>query len=222
MLASTVFLASAASTSDDLQIIILDRTQIFDDQSEASALEQWLDVTKSVEPIGDARHIQKNWEKPGIEETNSSLLSNCNNDRDRARLLASRAVHSGEWLNALPISSCGLRVGNDVIRAAVAFRIGNRLCEPHPCRYGSLVDAFGTHGLSCNKSAAAGRQLRHYLLNDIIWRALSRANIPSTKKRSAYTVYRRQTTRRSHLNSMASGKVPPLGCIFAFDFELTV
>ena len=77
-------------------------------------------------------HIQKNWEKPGIEETKSSLLSNCNNDRDRARLLASRAVHSGEWLNALPISSCGLRMGNDVIRAAVAFRIGNRLCEPHP------------------------------------------------------------------------------------------
>ena len=73
-------------------------------------------------------------------------------------------------------------MGNDVIRAALAFRIGNRLCEPHPCRCGSLVDAFGTHGLSCNKSAAAGRQLRHHLLNDIIWRALSRANIPSTKE----------------------------------------
>ena len=180
-LASSAFLASAASTND-LQLSILVRTHIVEDQSKASALEQWLDATKSVEPIGDASHIQKNWEKPGIEETKSSLLSNCNDDRDRARLLASRAVHSGEWLNALPISSCGLRMGNDVIRAAVAFRIGNRLCEPHPCRCGSLVDAFGTHGLSCNKSAAAGRQLRHHLLNDIIWRALSRANIPSTKE----------------------------------------
>ena len=180
-LASSAFLASAASTND-LQLSILVRTHIVEDQSKASVLEQWLDATKSVEPIGDASHIQKNWEKPGIEETKSSLLSNCNNDRDRARILASRAVHSGEWLNALPISSCGLRMGNDVIRAAVAFRIGNRLCEPHSCRCGSLVDAFGTHGLSCNKSAAAGRQLRHNLLNDIIWRALSRANIPSTKE----------------------------------------
>ena len=135
-----------------------------------------------MEPIDVASHIQKNWEKPGIEETKSSLLSKCTNDRDRARLLASQTVYSGGWLNALPISSCGLRIGNNVVRAAVAFRIGNRLCEPHPCRCGSLVDAFGTHGLSCNKSAAVGRQFRHYLLNDIIWRSLSRANIPSTKE----------------------------------------
>ena len=92
-LASSAFLASAASTND-LQLSILVRTHIVEDQSKASALEQWLDATKSVEPIGNASHIQKNWEKPGIEETKSSLLSNCNDDRDRARLLASRAVHS--------------------------------------------------------------------------------------------------------------------------------
>ena len=48
-LASSTFLASAASTND-LQISIFDRTQIVDDQSKASALEQWLDLTKSVEP----------------------------------------------------------------------------------------------------------------------------------------------------------------------------
>ena len=180
-LASSAFLASAASTND-LQISILERTTIVDDKSKASALEQWLDLTKSVEPIGVASHIQKNWEKPGIEETKSSLLSKCTHDRDRARLLASQAVYSGEWLNALPISSCGLRMGMMSSEPRVAFRIGNRLCEPHPCRCGSLVDAFGTDGLSCNKSAAAGRQLRHHLLNDIIWRSLSRANIHSTKE----------------------------------------
>ena len=48
-------------------IIVLVRTHIVDDQSKASALEQWLDATKSVEPIGVASHIQKNYEKSGPE-----------------------------------------------------------------------------------------------------------------------------------------------------------
>ena len=67
-LASSAFLASAASTNE-LQPSILVRTHIVEDQSKASALEQWLDANKSVEPIEDAIHIQKNLEKPGIEET---------------------------------------------------------------------------------------------------------------------------------------------------------
>ena len=42
------------------------------------------------------------------------------------------------------------------------------------------VDCRGTHGLACKLSA--GRMARHHHINDIIWRSMSRAGIPSTKE----------------------------------------
>ena len=51
---------------------------------------------------------------------------------------------------------------------------------PHSCPCGAFVDARGSHGLSCRRSA--GRQTRHAQLNDAIHRALVRAGIPSTKE----------------------------------------
>ena len=180
-LALPAFLASAEST-DELQLRILEKTAISEDLSRATALESWLNETNATQPTGSASHKQKNWDNVGIELRKTKLLANCNNDRDRARILASRARHAGAWLNALPISTCGLRMSNDVIRAAVGFRLGCRLCEPHLCRCGALVDAYGTHSLACNRSAAAGRQLRHHLINDIIYRSLARANIHSSRE----------------------------------------
>ena len=47
-----------------------------------------------------------------------------------------------------------------------------------PC--GAGVDSRGLHGLTCKRSA--GRSTRHQQLNDLIWRALKRANISSTKE----------------------------------------
>jgi len=42
------------------------------------------------------------------------------------------------------------------------------------------VDARGTHGLACKRSA--GRHPRHGLLNDVVWRAMLRAQVPSCKE----------------------------------------
>ena len=42
------------------------------------------------------------------------------------------------------------------------------------------MDARGAHGLACKKSS--GRHPRHGLLNDVIWRTMQRAQIPSTKE----------------------------------------
>jgi hypothetical protein len=83
-------------------------------------------------------------------------------------------------LKALPISAIGLKLNNDAVRIAVGLRIGANLCEPHVCQCGAAVDARGTHGLSCSHSA--GRHPRHGQLNDIIWRAMQRAQIPSMKE----------------------------------------
>ena len=89
------------------------------------------------------------------------------------------APHSGDWLHALPISSCGLRLDDEAVRVAVGLRLGAKLCEPHQCSCGAKVGPEGTHGLACRHSA--GRTTGHHALNDLVWRALGRANVPAVK-----------------------------------------
>ena len=48
------------------------------------------------------------------------------------------------------------------------------------CVCGKAVDARGLHGLSCRRSAP--RQQRHSHLNDILWRAIKRAQMPAVKE----------------------------------------
>ena len=45
--------------------------------------------------------------------------------------LASVAPHSGDWLLALPIANCGLRLEDEAVRVAVGMRLGLTLCVPH-------------------------------------------------------------------------------------------
>ena len=90
------------------------------------------------------------------------------------------APHSGDWLHAIPISSCGLRLDDEAVRVAVGLRLGAKLCEPHVCPCGSKVDPEGTHGLACRRSS--GRPTRHHVLNDMIWRSLVAAGVPSIKE----------------------------------------
>ena len=87
---------------------------------------------------------------------------------------------SSDWLHALHIASCGLRLDDDVVRIAASLRLGSKLCEPHECICGSSVDPRGHHGLSCCRSS--GRTSRHHNLNDIVWRALVKADIPAIKE----------------------------------------
>ena len=101
-------------------------------------------------------------------------------DTDKARLLAVSAPHSSDWLHAIPISSCGLRLDDDAVRVAVGLRLGTRLCAPHTCVCSAAVNPSGIHGLSCKKDNA--RILRHNALNDIIHRSLLRASVPAVKE----------------------------------------
>ena len=107
-------------------------------------------------------------------------MSTLTSDLDQARLRAVFSPHTGDWLNAPPITSVGLRLDNETLRIAVGLRLGSQLCLPHICPCGSAVEENGVHGLSCRRSA--GRHLRHNLVNDIVWRALLRAQIPSKKE----------------------------------------
>ena len=60
----------------------------------------------------------------------------------------------------------------------MGLRLGLPLCQSHTCQHcGAEVSQFATHGLSCRKSA--GRHHRHSAVNDIIYRALVAAHVPS-------------------------------------------
>ena len=63
---------------------------------------------------------------------------------------------------------------------AIGLRLGTAICEPHMCPCGALVDALGTHALSCK--IGLGKHSRHNTINDIVCRSLARADIPSVKK----------------------------------------
>jgi len=99
-----------------------------------------------------------------------------------AGYLAARAPHSGDWLLALPIANCGLKLQDEAVRVAVGTRLGLPLCAPHTCRCGADVDAYGCHAMVCKR--APGRIMRHQALNDIIFRAVNAAGIPATKEPS--------------------------------------
>ena len=182
MLAPSAYLASAASTANLVTKLLPASMQNIPNRFIPAALAVWRTVTASTVPTPDesSSSRQRAWDDPCCEHVASSLLESASDDQTKARLRASQCATSGAWLQALPISSVGLRLADDVVRVAVGLRLGAHLCEPHTCRCGTHVDERGIHGLACKKSA--GRHPRHGLLNDIIWRALQRAQVPSTKE----------------------------------------
>ena len=141
--------------------------------------ELWLNIFPNlIIPENNKISFQAAWDIPLIENTKMLLLQESTLPMTKARLLASSATESGAWLNALPSPSLGLHLPNDSFRISVALRLGAEICQEHKCSCGSLVNNLGLHGLSCRRSA--GRLSRHATINDIILRALSTAQIPST------------------------------------------
>ena len=110
----------------------------------------------------------------------SILYASQPDDHNRARLLAASAAHSGGRLQALPISSFGLRLDDEAVKVAIGLRLGTNICNQQRCLCGTVVDCRGTLGLSCKKSSA--RIARHSCINDIIFCALVRAKIASIKE----------------------------------------
>jgi len=175
-LAPSAYLAAFSATTE-LQAGILNTSDVSMKDYEKAALDVWSGLTSTNALSGPSAFKQHNWDKPVVDAERDRLLAVPEN---RSRLLAVSAEHSSDWLNALTISSCGLRLGDEAVRVAVGLRLGCTLCTPHRCPCGFEVDCRGTHGLSCKKSGA--RIQRHNALNDVIYRALIRAGVPSTKE----------------------------------------
>ena len=180
-LAPSAFLASANATSLLQKKILSHCPMEGDTDTHVSKAEKvWQSFTNATAPAGSAASRQKSWDDPVVISSYQKLLTDNWAAHDRARILAVSAPKSSDWLHALPISSCGLRLDDETVRVAIGLRLGAKLCEPHKCICGEEVDPLGHHGLSCKRSS--GRSSRHLNLNDIIWRALARADIPAVKE----------------------------------------
>ena len=117
------------------------------------------------QPTDSSASKQSAWNAPSVAADKAEVFTDAIDDHHRARLLAVTAPHSGDWLHALPISSCGLRLDDETIRVSVKLRLGLNLCEVHRCPCGTQVDARGTHGLACKLSS--GCMARHHHINPL-------------------------------------------------------
>jgi hypothetical protein len=177
LLAPSAFLASAAATLDVQQSLL----------PGCSTVDPFVDITldtwrarhpNNVVPSVTAK--QRNWDAASVAHGISQLTNLSVDPSHQARIKACLCPHAGDWLHALPITSCGLRLDDEAVRVAVGLRLGLELCEPHACPCGAMVGPSGVHGLSCKKSS--GRSARHSILNDLVCRALVRAMVPAVRE----------------------------------------
>ena len=136
-------------------------------------------------PVGTAARKQRSWNAPFVESSFATLLAFQPDEHKRTRLLIAAAPHSGDWSHVLPISSCWLRLDNDVIRIAIGLRLGADLCYPHVCPCGTFINSRGTHGLSCKRGSS--KVTGHAIINNLIHRALVRARISSTMEPTGFS-----------------------------------
>lgn len=96
---------------------------------------------------------QGSWDGPVCDSILANLIGNSSSETEKARLLAISSDHASDWLNAIPISSLGLKMNNRQFKTACALRLGAEICQKHICNCGTSVNKDGIHGLSCKKSS---------------------------------------------------------------------
>jgi len=162
-LALPAFVSSAAS-SLPLQDAILMKCAC----SYNSAFQNYLSLWSSAfGPLPeDLPPKQLFWDRPRVLADRASVEPQMNSPLQQACFLVASSSHSGDWLFALPIASCGLRLDDEAVGVAVGIRLGLPICVPHQCQCGELVDAYGIHSFVCKR--ASGRTARHHALNDYV------------------------------------------------------
>ena len=118
LLATPAFLVSVAGTIS-LQDQILEVCTCQTDSHFTSYLTKW---SASFGPPPDPMPSKQSfWDQPGILEDRSTIQASLVDQSQMACYLASVAPHSGEWLLALPIANCGLRLEDEAVRVAVGI-----------------------------------------------------------------------------------------------------
>ena len=122
VIASSAFLSSVYCTKL-LQNELLSRIT-FDVRDYEISLLNWSTTHHSVQPpVGNLATKQRSCDQTTVEKTQSSLLTSQTTHYHWACLRAASTPQSGDWLHALPISSCGPRLDDEILRVAVGFRL---------------------------------------------------------------------------------------------------
>lgn len=184
LLAPSAYLASAASTMELTSAILPMRLRIIEDSGIASAMSAWTRLATSSKDLTSTpsppSQLQRVWDDQCCKVQIETLLDVATDDVVRARLLAACSRGSGDWLDALPLSSAGLKLDNATIRIAAGLRLGAPIVQPHVCVCGSTVTVDGHHGLSCRRGS--GRHVRHNQLNDLLCRAFISTGTLATRE----------------------------------------
>ena len=92
-------------------------------------------VAYGAQPATSPINKPRMWDIPRMRASFEELLSAATEPRAQ-NLSQAHAVATSEssfWLNALPVSSFGLCMDDEVVRIAAGLRLGVPLCCPHAC-----------------------------------------------------------------------------------------
>ena len=133
-ISSSAFLASVSSTRQfQTQLLANISFDALDNNFDNMCLIYRTESETAQLPMGNQAMKQRSWDQAVVEKSYQKLMASQTTEYHKARLLAASAAHSGDWLHALPISSCGLRLDDESVRVAVGLRLGASLCDPHYC-----------------------------------------------------------------------------------------
>ena len=119
----SAFMASAANTRD-LQDRMLVACNVGVNTVVASARDAWSSFNAiPCQNDTDARR-QRSWDEPNVTRDVKAIWERASSDMNKARLLASKAPQISDWLYALPITACGLRLSDEAIRVDIGLRLG--------------------------------------------------------------------------------------------------
>ena len=105
----------------------------------ASARDTWSSFKALLCPNDTEARLQRSWDEPNMTRDGKAIWEGASSEMDKASLLASKALHSCDWLYALPITACCLRLSDKAIRVAVGLRLNLNIREPNPCPCGATV-----------------------------------------------------------------------------------
>ena len=123
-------LLASATAIHTLQSLFLHNSYHSPDLHRDNLLSTRLTTFSSTTPAAPSDGKHSAWDKPVITADLAAVKSHFFDRFNKDRLLAVSAVHSGDWLYALPLATCGLKLDNQAIRIVVGLRFGVNLCEP--------------------------------------------------------------------------------------------